>query len=137
MTADVWSATSFNGLRRDGLEAERWNLLHPGQPARKPYIATCLEGHDGPVVASTDYMRLYADQVRQFVPRRFHALGTDGYGRSDYRVKLRQFFEVNRHYVTLAALRLLADEGKVQTRAIADAIAKYGVDPEKPSPVTV
>ncbi len=137
VTADVWSATSFTGLRRDGLEAERWNLLHPGQPPRRPYIAACLEGREGPVVASTDYMRLYADQVRQFVPRRFHALGTDGFGRSDYRVKLRQFFEVNRHYVALAALKLCAEEGTVPTRAIADAIARYGVDPEKPSPVTV
>jgi pyruvate dehydrogenase E1 component len=137
VTADVWSATSFNGLRRDGLDTERWNLLHPGQPPRRPYIAACLDGHEGPVVASTDYMRLFADQVRQFVPRRFHALGTDGYGRSDYRVKLRQFFEVNRHYVTLTALKLLADEGKVPVQAIGDAMKKYGVDPDKPSPLTV
>src|SRR5262249_18816624 len=88
VTADVWSATSFTELRRDGLAAERWNLLHPGEPRRVPYIASCLEGHAGPVVAATDYMKLFADGVRQFVPRRFHTLGTDGFGRSDYRVSL-------------------------------------------------
>jgi pyruvate dehydrogenase E1 component len=135
--ADVWSVTSFNELRRDGLEAERWNLLHPGKTPKKPYIAACLEGHEGPVVASTDYMKVFADQVRQFVPRRFHALGTDGFGRSDYRVKLRQFFEVNRSYVALAALKLLADEGEVKASVVTDAINKYGIDPEKPNPVTV
>ena len=137
VTADLWSATSFNNLRRDGLETERWNLLHPGQPARRPYIATCLEGHAGPVVASTDYVKLFADQVSQFVPRRFHALGTDGFGRSDYRAKLRQFFEVNRFYVVLAALQLLVAEDKLPAGVVADALQKYGIDPEKPSPVTV
>jgi len=135
--ADVWSVTSFNELRRDGLEAERWNMLHPGKTPKKPYIAASLESREGPVVAATDYMKVFADQVRQFVPRRFHALGTDGFGRSDYRVKLREFFEVNRHYVTVAALKLLADEGEVKASVVADAIKKYGIDPEKPNPVTV
>jgi pyruvate dehydrogenase E1 component len=137
VTADVWSVTSFNELRRDGLEAERWNMLHPGKAPKKPYIAASLEGHEGPVVAATDYMKVFADQARQFVPRRFHALGTDGFGRSDYRVKLREFFEVNRHYVALAALKLLADEGEVKATVAADAIKKYGIAPEKPNPVTV
>jgi pyruvate dehydrogenase E1 component len=137
VAADIWSATSFNELRRDGLEAERWNLLHPRQTPKTPYIARCLDGHAGPVIASTDYVKVFPDQVRQFVPRRFHALGTDGFGRSDYRVKLRQFFEVNRYWVTLAALKLLADEGAVKTSAVADAIKRYGIDPEKPNPVTV
>ncbi|HKC45687.1 MAG TPA: pyruvate dehydrogenase (acetyl-transferring), homodimeric type, partial [Burkholderiales bacterium] len=137
VTADVWSVTSFNELRRDGIEAERWNMLHPGKTPKKPYIAASLEGREGPVVAATDYMKVFADQVRQFVPRRFHALGTDGFGRSDYRVKLREFFEVNRHYVTVAALKLLADEGEVKASVVADAIKKYGIDPEKPNPATV
>jgi pyruvate dehydrogenase E1 component len=137
VAADIWSVPSFNEIRRDGLDAERWSLLHPGQAPRTPYIASCLEGHPGPVVASTDYMKVFADQVRQFVPRRFHALGTDGFGRSDYRVKLRQFFEVNRYYVTLAALKVLADEGAVKPSVVAAAMKKYGIDPEKPNPVTV
>jgi len=137
VSADLWSVTSFNELRREGLEVERWNLLHPGTSARKSHIESCLEAHPGPVVVSTDYMKVFADQVRQFVPRRFHALGTDGFGRSDYRVKLRQFFEVNRHYVTLAALKVLADEGEVKASVVAEAIKKYGIDPEKPNPATV
>ena len=102
ITADVWSATSFNELRRDGMAVERWNLLHPTEPRRKSWIEHCLEGHKGPVVASTDYVRNYADQVREYVHaagRRYVVLGTDGFGRSDYRVKLRRFFEVDRHYV--------------------------------------
>src|SRR5205085_1558898 len=114
INADVWSATSFNELRRDGMHAERWNLLHPSQPRRKSYIETMLDGHAGPVIASTDYMRNYADQVRSHIPRRYVTLGTDGFGRSDYRVKLRQFFEVNRHYVAVAALKALAEDGEIK-----------------------
>ena len=137
VTADIWSCTSFNELRRDGIEVERWNMLHPTQPPRKSHVAQCLAGHEGPVIASTDYMRAFADQVRAFVPRRFQVLGTDGFGRSDYRVKLRAFFEVNRYYVTLAALKAVSEEGTIPAGTVEEAIAKYGIDPEKPHPVRV
>ena len=137
IAADLWSVTSFNELRRDGLSAERWNLLHPTQPPRKSTIETCLEGHAGPVVASTDYMRAFADQVRAYIPRRYVTLGTDGFGRSDYRVQLRRFFEVNRYYVAVAALKALADEGQIKPEQVADAIKKYGLDTERPDPWTV
>ena len=135
--ADIWSATSFNELRRDGMSADRWNLLHPTKPARKSYIESALEGRAGPVIAATDYMRSYAEQVRRHIPRRFEVLGTDGFGRSDYRAKLRQFFEVNRYYVVVAALKTLADEGTLKADVVAKAIAKYGLDTERPDPWTV
>jgi pyruvate dehydrogenase E1 component len=137
VNADIWSATSFNELRRDGMSAERWNLLHPSKPRRKSYLETCLEGHAGPVVASTDYMRSFADQVRSQIPRRYTVLGTDGFGRSDYRVKLRRFFEVNRFYVVVAALKALADDGEIKTEIVDQAIKKYGLDTERPDPWTV
>ena len=137
VNADVWSVTSFNELRRDGMSAERWNLLHPGKPRRKSYIETALEGHDGPVVASTDYMRNFADQVREHVSRTYRVLGTDGFGRSDYRVKLRRFFEVNRHYVAVAALKALADDGQIKPEKAEEAIKKHGLDTERPDPWTV
>jgi pyruvate dehydrogenase E1 component len=133
----VWSVTSFNELRRDGIDAERWNILHPQEQPRVPYVAQCLEGHDGPVVASTDYIRTFADQIRPYLNRRYITLGTDGFGRSDYRKKLREFFEVNRYYVAIAALKALADEGVVKPAVVSQAIAKYGIDPAKPNPVTV
>jgi pyruvate dehydrogenase E1 component len=138
--ADLWSATSYNELRRDGMAAERWNRLHPTQAPRKSWVETCLEGHEGPVIASTDYMRNYADQVREYVQaagRRYVVLGTDGFGRSDYRVKLRRFFEVDRFYVAVAALKALADDGQVKPAVVADAIAKYGLDTERAAPWTV
>ncbi len=137
VSADIWSATSLTLLRRDGLEAERWNLLHPDQKPRRSYVAESLEGRSGPLVAATDYMKVFADQIRPFVDRRFVALGTDGYGRSDTREKLRSFFEVDRRWVAVAALKALADEGTIPQSQVAKAIAKYGIDPEKPSPVTV
>jgi pyruvate dehydrogenase E1 component len=132
--ADLWSATSFNELRRDGMSVERFNLLHPDQPRRKPYLESALEGHAGPVIAATDYMRNYAEQVRRHIPRRYEVLGTDGFGRSDYRAKLRQFFEVNRYYVAVQALKALADEGTIKADVVAKAIAKYGLDTERPDP---
>ncbi len=104
VSADVWSATSFTELRRDGLAADRWNMLHPGAEPRRSYVAKCLAGRSGPVIAATDYVKSFADQIRAFVPGRYRVLGTDGYGRSDYRRNLRRFFEVDRHYVALAAL---------------------------------
>jgi pyruvate dehydrogenase E1 component len=137
IVSDIWSVTSFNELRRDGLSAERWSLLHPTQPPRKSYVETCLTGHAGPVVASTDYMRAFADQVRAYIPRRYITLGTDGFGRSDYRVKLRRFFEVNRYYVAVAALKALADEGQIKAEQVAQAIQNYGLDTERPDPWTV
>jgi pyruvate dehydrogenase E1 component len=137
--ADVWSATSFTELRREGLEAERWNMLHPDAKPRISYVEQCLAPHQGPVVAATDYMKTFADQIRAFIPRDrvYRVLGTDGYGRSDTRAKLREFFEVNRYFVTVAALKALAYEGTVKPAVVAQAIKKYGINPEKPSPVTV
>jgi len=138
ITADVWSATSYTLLRRDGLEVERWNMLHPTQTPRRAYVRQALDGHDGPIVAASDYMKTFADEIRPYVgARRFHALGTDGYGRSDTRAQLRAFFEVDRRYVALAALTELANDGKIERTRVAEAIAKYGLDPEKPSPVGV
>jgi pyruvate dehydrogenase E1 component len=137
VNADIWSATSFNELRRDGMSADRWSLLHPSKPRRRSYLETALEGHAGPVVAATDYMRSFADQVRSQIPRRYVVLGTDGFGRSDYRVKLRRFFEVNRYYVVVAALKALADDGEIKAEIVDQAIKKYGLDTERPDPWTV
>jgi pyruvate dehydrogenase E1 component len=138
VAGDVWSATSFTELRRDGIEAERYNLLHPSSAPRKAYVTQLLEKTAGPVVASTDYMRLFADQIRPYLPRgrSYCVLGTDGFGRSDTREKLREFFEVNRHYVVVAALKALADEGAVPATKAAEAIKKYGLNPDKPNPAS-
>jgi pyruvate dehydrogenase E1 component len=135
--ADVWSATSFNELRRDGISAERWSRLHPDAPRRKSYVERCLEAREGPVIAATDYIRAFADQIRGQVPRRYVVLGTDGFGRSDYRAKLREFFEVDRHHVAIAALKALADDGAIAPDIPAKAIRDYGIDPERPDPWTV
>ena len=134
VTADVWSCPSFNELRRDGIAAARWNLLHPTEKPKPSYVEQCLAGTKGPVIASTDYMRTFADQIREFVPRRYKVLGTDGFGRSDSRENLRRFFEVNRYYVAVAALKALAEDGEVPAAKVAEAIKKYGIDPEKPAP---
>lgn len=138
VAADVWSATSLTELRRDGLAAERWNLLHPESEERVPYVQQCLQGRSGPVVVATDYMKIVADQIRPFVPdRRFIALGTDGFGRSDTRESLRTFFEVDRHFIVLAALKALADAGEVPRARVGEAIRRYGIDAEKPDPASV
>jgi pyruvate dehydrogenase E1 component len=137
VTADVWSCPSFNELRRDGIAAARWNLLHPTEKPRASHVEQCLAGTKGPVVASTDYMRSFADQIREFVPRRYKVLGTDGFGRSDSRENLRRFFEVNRNYVTVAALKALAEDGEIPAAKVAEAIKKYGIDANKPAPWTV
>ncbi|MBU3719586.1 MAG: pyruvate dehydrogenase (acetyl-transferring), homodimeric type [Burkholderiaceae bacterium] len=139
VAADVWSCPSFTELRRDGMECERFNLLHPSEKPKQPFIAQQLEPHAGPVVAATDYMRLFSDQVRSFIPqgRRFITLGTDGYGRSDTRAKLREFFEVDRRYVAIAALRGLADDGAVKMSVVEDAIKKYGIDTQRPSAMSM
>jgi pyruvate dehydrogenase E1 component len=138
--ADVWSATSFTELRRNGLAADRWNMLHPESKPRAAYVAECLDKRPaGPVVAASDYIKTFADQIRPFMPkdRTYRVLGTDGFGRSDSRAKLRHFFEVNRYFVTIAALKALADQGEGKPKAVADAIKKYGIDPEKADPTTV
>jgi pyruvate dehydrogenase E1 component len=139
VAADVWSCPSFTELRRDGMECERFNLLNPTEPAKVPFVAQQLGGTEGPIVAATDYMRIFSDQIRPYVPvgRRFITLGTDGYGRSDTRAKLREFFEVDRRYIAVAALRGLAEEGKVQMSDVEEAIRKYGVDKNRPSPMSV
>ncbi|WP_423679351.1 pyruvate dehydrogenase (acetyl-transferring), homodimeric type [Undibacterium sp. WLHG33] len=139
IAADVWSAPSFTLLARDGQDAERWNMLHPTETARVPYITQCLKDTAGPIVVSTDYMRTFAEQVRAFIPkdRSYKVLGTDGFGRSDTRAKLREFFEVNRYFVVIAALKSLADEGALSASVVAQAIAKYGINADKPNPVTV
>ena len=137
IVSDVWSVPSFTQLRREGLEAERWNMLHPTAPQRRSYVETCLADRQGPVVAASDYIKAFADEIRPFVGRRYRVLGTDGFGRSDYRAQLRNFFEVDRHYVALAALKSLADEEQIPSARVQDAIKKYEIDPEKPSPVTV
>jgi pyruvate dehydrogenase E1 component len=137
VAADVWSAPSFTLLRRDGLETARWNMLHPSDAPRSAFVARQLEGYEGPLVASTDYMKTYADQIRPFVDRRFSVLGTDGFGRSDTRAQLRSHFEVDRRWVAVAALKALADEGTLGADKVAEAIKKYEIDPAKPSPVTV
>ena len=131
------AALSCTELKRDGMAAARWSLLHPTEKPRLSYVEQCLAGTAGPVIASTDYVRTYADQIREFVPRRYKVLGTDGFGRSDSRENLRRFFEVNRYYVTVAALRALAEDGTLLAAKAAEAISKYGIDPEKPAPWTV
>ncbi len=135
VVADVWSAPSFTELRRDGLAAERWNLLHPLEEPRHSYVETCLAGRQVPVVAATDYMRSFPEQIRPFVPGRYRTLGTDGYGRSDYRRTLRSFFEVDRHFVAVAALKSLADDGTVPAAMVAEALTRYGIDPDRADPL--
>ena len=137
VVSDVWSVTSFTELRRDGIEVERWNMLHPTEKPRQGYVSECLGGRKGPVIASTDYMRAFADQIRQWAPARYHVLGTDGFGRSDYRRALRRFFEVDRHYVTLAALKSLADAGEIDPARAQEAIERYEIDADAPLPTTV
>ena len=136
IAGDVWSVTSFTELRRDGMDCERWNLLHPAGKQKTPYLTALLDKTSGPVVASTDYMKLFADQVRPYIPkgRSYKVLGTDGFGRSDFRYRLREHFEVDRRFVTIAALKSLADEGAIPAKKVADAIRKYGIDPEKSNP---
>ncbi|MFM1881327.1 MAG: pyruvate dehydrogenase (acetyl-transferring), homodimeric type [Pseudomonadota bacterium] len=133
VASDVWSCPSFNELRREGLEVERYNLLNPGAKPRVPFVTQQLQGHAGPVVAATDYMKTFADQVRNFMPegRRYIVLGTDGFGRSDTRARLREFFEVDRRYVATSALYGLMQDGLVSAKQVADAIKKYGIDPKQ------
>jgi pyruvate dehydrogenase E1 component len=134
VAADVWSATSFTELRRDAIEVDRWNRLHPTEDARVPFVRQAFGERSGPVVAATDYMRSYSDQIRPWIDAPYRVLGTDGFGRSDYRKTLRSFFEVDRHHVALAALTELAKTGEVDASAPKKAIESYGIDPERPAP---
>ncbi|HET9074581.1 MAG TPA: pyruvate dehydrogenase (acetyl-transferring), homodimeric type [Solirubrobacteraceae bacterium] len=137
--ADVWSVTSFTELRRDGVETERWNTLHPTEVPRTPFVTGALAPTRGPIVAATDYIRQYPDLIRAWIPegRRYRTLGTDGFGRSDFRRALRRFFEVDRHHVVLAALKALADDGVIDAAQVAEAITRYDIDPEAPIPTSV
>jgi pyruvate dehydrogenase E1 component len=135
--ADLWSCPSFNELARDGNDCARWNLLHPTEKQRVPHVAACLAETRGPVIAATDYIRTFAEQIRSLVPRHYTVLGTDGFGRSDTREKLRHFFEVDRYWITVAALSALAADGQVKKEKVAEAIKKYALDPSKPNPVKV
>jgi pyruvate dehydrogenase E1 component len=137
VTADVWSVTSFTELRREGIDADRWNMLHPTEEPRVPWVTRSLADREGPVIASTDYMRAFADGIRPFVGSPYRVLGTDGFGRSDYRRKLRRFFEVDRHYVAVAALKELADQGSVQPSVVKEAIDRYEIDADRPAPFHV
>ncbi|MSQ59763.1 MAG: pyruvate dehydrogenase (acetyl-transferring), homodimeric type [Betaproteobacteria bacterium] len=135
--AGVWSCPGWTELRRDGIATDRWNMLHAEQAPRVSYVEQCLKGRPGPVIAATDYMRSLAEGIRPWVPARYTVLGTDGFGRSDTREQLRRFFEVDRYYVTIAALKALADEGKIPAKTVTQALKKYNIDPDKPAPWTV
>ncbi|MCX7194507.1 MAG: pyruvate dehydrogenase (acetyl-transferring), homodimeric type [Proteobacteria bacterium] len=137
VASDIWSVTSFNELRRDGLDCERWNMLHPEAAPRISYAEQCLGKRKGPVIAATDYIKSYADQIRAFLPGNYKVLGTDGFGRSDTRNKLRHFFEVDRYYIAVAALKALADEGTVAKSEVSKALKLYNINPDKPNPTTV
>ncbi len=137
VVADVWSATSFTELARDGASVERWNRLHPEAKQRTPYVTRCLKDHPGPVVAATDYVRAFPDQIRAFVPRRFTVLGTDGFGRSDTRAQLRSFFEVDRRHVVVAALKALADDQVIDKTVVNEALEALSIDPNRPDPCTL
>jgi pyruvate dehydrogenase E1 component len=138
VAANVWSCPSFNELARDGQDTERWNLLHPlEKKPRVAFVTQQLEPHAGPVIASTDYMKIYAEQIRPYMPkdRTYKVLGTDGFGRSDFRSKLREHFEINRHYIVVAALKALAEEGTLPMAKVAEAIKKYGINADKVNPL--
>jgi pyruvate dehydrogenase E1 component len=135
--SDVWSVTSFNELRREALATERWNQLHPEDDPRQSYLETALAHREGPFVAATDYMKIVPDQIQRWMPGQYVTLGTDGFGRSDGRDALRRFFEVDRRYIAVTALKALADDGKVDQKTVAEAIKKYDIDPDKADPVTL
>ena len=131
----VWSAPSFTELKRDGLSAERWNMLHPEQDPKTSFVGQQFAEAKGPAIAATDYVRALPEMIRPYMPVAYHTLGTDGFGRSDTREALREFFEVDRRWITVCALKALADEGKVERKVVGEAIRKYGIDPDKPEPL--
>jgi pyruvate dehydrogenase E1 component len=136
VAADVWSVTSYKSLYYDGVEADRWNLLHPAEKPRAPYVSECLAGAQGVLVAASDYLRCLPNIVEKWLPRRIAALGTDGFGRSEGRTSLRDFFEVDSRFITLATLRELLREGKIEASVVQNAIKDLGINPEKPDPLT-
>jgi pyruvate dehydrogenase E1 component len=135
VAADIWSITSYNELAREARDCERWNMLNPEKEARLSYVEQCLQGHEGPAISASDYVRDVAEQIRQFVPMTYTVLGTDGFGRSDTRKQLRKHFEVNSNYVTLATIKTLANEGQFEASKVNDAIKKYDIDINKPNPL--
>ena len=135
--ADIWSVTSFNELSRDGNATTRWNMLHPKEKPRQSHVERCLSKTKGPVVAASDYVKSYADQIREYIGRSYMVLGTDGFGRSDTRERLRHFFEVDRYFILVGALSSLAKENMIDVAVVDEAISKFGIDPEKPDPATV
>lgn len=135
VAADIWSATSMNNLARDGQEVERWNRLHPDEKPQVPYVTECLKNAEGPVIAATDYIKNYSDQIRAYVPNKYVVLGTDGFGRSDTRKQLRYFFEVDRYAIAYTALKALVDEGSLGSDVLKKAMDKYNIQAEKPSPI--
>jgi len=137
VTSDVWSATSFTELCRDGQDADRWNLLHPEAKPRQSFVARQLAGRQGPAIASTDYVKAYAEQIRPYLPRPYYTLGTDGFGRSDNRPALRDFFEVDRRWIAIKALKALADAGALPAEKVSQAMKIFGIKPDKPNPLTV
>jgi pyruvate dehydrogenase E1 component len=137
VACSVWSMTSANELQREGKSVERWNLMHPEEEPRVAYVTECLADARGPVIAATDYIKAYADQLREFIPGRYVTLGTDGFGRSDTRSKLRKHFEVSREYIVLAALKALADDGKLPAADVGKAMKKLSINPDKPDPVVL
>ena len=135
--SDIWSVTSFNELRRDALATERWNQLHPEEEARQSFLESTLAHREGPYIAATDYMKIVPDQIQRWMPGQYVTLGTDGFGRSDGRDALRRIFEVDRRYIAVTALKALADDGRLDQQTVTEAIEKYGIDPDKPDPVTL
>jgi pyruvate dehydrogenase E1 component len=135
VSADVWSATSYQQLRVEAIETDRWNRLHPESAARTPYVVQALQGVPGPIIAATDYVRTVPDFIRPWIAQRYVVLGTDGYGRSDTREALRRFFEVDPENIAIAALHALSQEGAIAAADVARAIRELGIDPEKPNPL--
>jgi pyruvate dehydrogenase E1 component len=133
--SDIWSLTSANEVRKDAIGCSRYNRMHPGEKAQTPYITELLADRQGPVIASTDYMQAYVDRLREFIPKTYITLGTDGFGRSDTREKLRSHFEVDRYHVACAALKALADNGEIPMGEVKKAMKKYGINPDKANPV--
>ena len=129
--SDIWSVTSFNELRKDGMETERWNLLHPEEKSKKSFVQKCLESRDGPVIAASDYVRSFSDQLRPYVQKPFYSFGTDGYGRSDTRKNLRKFFEVDKEHIVAYTLSALSREQLIESKKAEKALKKYKIDPNK------
>jgi pyruvate dehydrogenase E1 component len=137
VSADIYSVTSFTELRREALDNERWNMLNPDKKQKISIIQEIISDQESPIVASTDYMKSYAEQIANFIPNKFVSLGTDGYGRSDSREALRSFFEVDRYYIVVAALKALVDSKKIDIEILTKAIRKYKMNNNKPNPVSI